>query len=225
MKIRVNDVELYYEVTGQGRPLIMIHGNGEDHHIFDIANQELKKYFQVYLVDSRGHGSSSKINSYHYQDMALDVREMIIQLDLKDVIYYGYSDGGVVGLLLASQYPQLISKLIVSGANLHPRGVAQECYQEMKTEYKKTKSPLIKMMLEEPHIDSRDLKQIQASTLILAGEHDLILEEHTRKIARHIPRSQLEIIPGEDHGSYIVDSRKIAHYIIDFIKKDDCCHR
>ena len=69
--------------------------------------------------------------------MALDIREMIIQLDLKDVIYYGYSDGGVVGLLLASQYPQLISKLIVSGANLHPRGVAQECYQEMKTEYKK----------------------------------------------------------------------------------------
>ena len=62
MKVSVNGVEIYYEQTGSGRPLIMVHGNGEDHTIFDKAANVLKDSFTCYLVDSRGHGQSSAVD-------------------------------------------------------------------------------------------------------------------------------------------------------------------
>ena len=57
MVIGVNGIQLYYTKTGQGRPLIMVHGNGEDHTIFDEAVGVLKEHFTCYCIDSRGHGS------------------------------------------------------------------------------------------------------------------------------------------------------------------------
>ena len=56
MKILVNGIELFYEISGQGRPLILVHGNGEDHHIFDALVAKLKNHYTCYCIDSRGHG-------------------------------------------------------------------------------------------------------------------------------------------------------------------------
>ena len=73
MLIKVNDIELYYEVKGQGDPLIMVHGNSEDHTIFDTASEVLAKNFTCYLIDSRGHGESTKTNNLDYRIMAEDI--------------------------------------------------------------------------------------------------------------------------------------------------------
>lgn len=217
MKIKVNDVCLYYEKIGHGRPLIMVHGNGENHHIFDQAVMLLKKYFCLYLIDSRGHGLSTSISVYSYQAMCEDMIAFIEALQLKHVSYFGYSDGGIVGLLLASQYPHMVENLIVAGANTHPHGVDQKAYLDMKKEYRITKSPLIKMMLEQPHISSRELRKIKARTLVLAGEYDLIRYDHTLNIANNIAQCTLQIVDNADHGSYIVDSDHIAKILIDFL--------
>lgn len=219
MKILVNEIELFYQVKGQGKPLILVHGNGEDHHIFDILVDCLKEYYTCYCLDSRGHGASTPVDIYSYQAMAEDVMEFIRQLGLKNVAYYGFSDGGIIGLLIASQ-SDLLDYLIISGANIEPQGIKKFIYYQMKLQYMLTKDPKIRMMLEQPHINEFQLSKIKAKTLVLAGANDVIKEAHTYYLAHHISNSQLMILPNESHGSYIIDSSKLAPIILTFLKGD-----
>ncbi|MBO7677685.1 MAG: alpha/beta hydrolase, partial [Erysipelotrichaceae bacterium] len=122
MNIEINNQNLFYEVKGSGRPLVMVHGNSEDHTIFNEAAEVLKDRFTVYLLDSRGHGQSGKVKEIHYTDMADDVAKFLEKLDLRDVVYYGFSDGGIIGLLLPEKTDR-ISRMIISGTNITPEGV------------------------------------------------------------------------------------------------------
>ena len=216
MIAKVNGVELYYEKTGQGRPLLLVHGNGEDHSIFNEAVAVLREDFTCYVVDSRGHGRSSRVRTLHYEDMAADMVALIEALDLRDVIFYGFSDGGIVGLIAASRCDR-IKTLIVSGANLSPKGVRRALRLMIWGMNKLRPDDKLALMLREPSISDETLRAIRARTLVLAGSGDLILPEETRHIAAGIPGAQLKILKGEDHGSYIVHSTKIAELIRDFV--------
>ena len=215
MFIEVNGIKLFYEKTGAGRPLVMVHGNGEDHKIFDKAIELLKKKYTVYAVDSRCHGESEKTAELHYDDMADDMIAFIEALDLQDVIFYGFSDGGIVGLLAAAKCPR-ITTLITSGANVTPDGVSGSIQLLIKVLYYFKKDPMYALMLNEPHISDELLGAIKAKTLILAGSRDLVKEKETRHIAETIPGAVLRILKGEGHGSYIVHNEKIARLIMDF---------
>lgn len=217
MYIHINRQILYYEKTGEGSPILLLHGNGEDHTIFDALIPQLERSHTVYAIDSRGHGASNPTEDYHYDGMAEDIVELITSLEIESPIIYGFSDGGIVGLLIALHYPGLISKLIISGANLNPRGLKWVFLHMIKRHYKKSGSLLDRLMLEEPDIDPDALAQIQIPVLVLAGSSDIVKPAHTKLIAEKIPYSQLQIIEGEDHGSYIIHSSKLYAYIRDFI--------
>ena len=216
MIAHVNGIDLYYEVTGSGRPLVMVHGNGEDHTIFDEAVGLLKDRFACCCVDSRGHGQSTQVSELHYDDMAADVIALIEALDLRDVAFYGFSDGGIIGLLAAARCDRITS-LIVSGANLTPRGVKLWLRLMLRCMYLFRRDPKIRLMLREPDIPDSLLKSITARTLVLAGSKDLVVEKETRHIAAVIPGAQLNILPGEGHGTYIVHSERIGKLISDFL--------
>ena len=216
MFIEVNGTRLYYEKRGEGRPLILLHGNGEDHTIFQQALLLLEKRFCCYAVDSRCHGQSGG-GALHYPDMAADMRCFMEELDLRDVIFYGFSDGGIVGLLAAPQTDR-ISTLIVSGANLTPMGIKLWERLKMRVEYLFRKDPKLALMLNEPYISDDILARIRADTLVLAGDSDVIYEEETRHIADAISGAELQILEDENHGSYIVHSEKIAKLIIDYCR-------
>ncbi len=217
MIAKVNGVDLYYEVVGSGEPLIMVHGNGEDHTIFDVAAEKLKDHFTCYLIDSRDHGKSSKVTGLSYQSMADDIKSFILQLGLDNVTFYGFSDGGIIGLLVASQ-TDLLKRLIVSGANTQPDGVKKGLILMMKVIYFFTRNQKIRMMLDEPHISDEELSRINCETTVIAGEKDLIRKEHTEHIANAIKGSRMMILPGEGHGSYIVKTTKIADIILDLCR-------
>ena len=216
MIAKVNGVELYYEKTGAGRPLLMVHGNGEDHSIFNEAVKELKRDFCCYTVDSRGHGRSSRVPTLHYEDMADDMIAFMEALKLRDAVFYGFSDGGVVGLIAASRCAR-ITTLIVSGANLSPKGVARKIRLSIWAWNLLKPDDKLALMLREPQISEDTLRAIRAETLVLAGSGDLILPEETRRIAAGIPGAKLQIVQGEDHGSYIVHSTRIAAIIREFV--------
>lgn len=216
MIAKVNGVELYYEKTGAGRPLLMVHGNGEDHSIFNEAVKELKRDFCCYTVDSRGHGRSSRVPTLHYEDMADDMIAFMETLNLRDAVFYGFSDGGVVGLIAASRCAR-ITTLIVSGANLSPKGVARKIRLSIWAWNLLKPDDKLALMLREPQISEDTLRAIRAETLVLAGSGDLILPEETRRIAAGIPGAKLQIVQGEDHGSYIVHSTRIAAIIREFV--------
>ena len=215
----VNGIQLYYEVTGNGSPLVMVHGNGEDHTIFNEAVEVLKDRFTVYTVDSRDHGQSTKVSELHYSDMADDLLVFMNDLDLRDVTFYGFSDGGILGLLLA-QKTDRVSRLIVSGANLTPDGVKSGLRLFIRIMYFFTKDSKLRMMLNEPHITAQSLSEIRIPTTVIAGEKDLIRKSETEAIAAAIPGSKLRIIKGEGHGSYIVHKTRIAELILEETAQD-----
>ena len=220
--LRVNHVNLYYETVGQGRPAVFIHGNGEDHTIFDRTIQLLKKQFTCYLPDSRGHGMSRWAGEFHYRDMAEDLVQFLERLNLRDAAVVGFSDGGIIGLMAAARTDR-ISSLVACGANTRPEGLRSLYLAGIRIVHFFSRSRLMRLMLREPDISDAELARIHADTLIVAGEHDLIRKSETDHIAARIPGSEEVILPGESHGSYIVHSEKLAKIILQFLtgKKQD----
>ena len=218
MKISVNGVELNYEVIGSGDPLIMVHGNSEDHTIFTEAAEVLKDHYTCYLVDTRSHGKSGKVKPLHYKDMAQDYVEFIKALELQNVTFFGFSDGGILGLLVAME-GGLVDTLIVSGANTYPGAVEDKTAKIMKIIYFVTRSDKFRLMLTEPDIRAEDLQKIRCKTFVLAGSKDAVKRENTDFIAANIPNATEMILEGETHTSHIVHNAKIADIILELTGK------
>lgn len=217
MIVNVNNVNINYEVYGNGAPILLLHGNSESHKIFDKLIEELKKNYKVYAIDSRCHGDSEKTEEISYELMTNDIIEFIKKLKIEKPILYGFSDGGIIGLLIAIKEPKLLSKLIVSGANLNPNGMSKTMLYISRFGYFITRNKLFKMMIKEPNIQPEELRKIQIPTYVLAGEKDVIKQEHTKLIAENIPNSTLEIIANENHGSYIIHSDKLFKILKKYI--------
>ena len=149
--------------------------------------------------------------------MAEDVAAFIVEMKLQNPMLYGFSDGGIIGLLLAIKYPALLSKLIISGANTHPNGTKTWFLLLVKFIYFFTRGERFKMVLTQPNITDAELQTIITPTLILAGSKDVVKDEHTRSIAGNIRGSILNVLNGESHASYAVHSSKLYEIIKAFI--------
>jgi pimeloyl-ACP methyl ester carboxylesterase len=216
----VNGIDLWYEKTGGGPPILLLHGNGESHSIFSVLTDQLKDRYTVYALDSRGHGQSSSSEELHYGVMAEDTAQFILSLRLEKPLLYGFSDGGIIGLLLASKYPELLSGMVISGANTNPRAIRKKWDMLFKTMYFFSRNKKIRMMLTEPHITAQELRRIGIPVLVLAGEKDIIKEEDTRFITANIPKATLKILKGENHMSYVINSSKLYTFMEGFLCED-----
>ena len=214
MKINVNGIEMYYEKYGQGRPLVMVHGNSVDHNEFKGSFSKLRNYFTVYAIDSRDHGQSSKVSELHYSDMADDIVAFMDQLDLKDVVFFGHSDGAIIGLLAAMRTDR-IGKLLAGSGNMSPEGAAAWIRVLNKAMYAATKNQKFLMMDTEPNITTADLATIKVPTVVIAGSRDIIKREETQRIAGSIPGAKLRILKGHGHISYINSKNVLADLIIE----------
>ncbi|OUP23975.1 alpha/beta hydrolase [Gemmiger sp. An194] len=214
----VNGLKLFYHKEGSGRPVILLHGNGEDHTIFDVAIKDLARSYTVYALDSRSHGKSDPVPTLTYREMAEDVAAFIRQQGLEKPALVGFSDGGVVALLVALRWPELPGRLVVAGANMTPAGIKQPWRTLMRVQNRISPDPKLDLMLTQPHLAGWQLTGITAPTLVLAGEKDLIDETQTRRIARSIPGAKLLILPGETHGSYVVHSDKLYPAMANFLR-------
>jgi pimeloyl-ACP methyl ester carboxylesterase len=220
MNIHVNGVDLYYEEAGNGSPVILLHGNGEDHSIFDVLLKDLSKQHKVFLIDTRGHGKSQKVDSFHYSDIMEDVAAFINVLGIEKPVLYGFSDGGIVGIMLASRYPDMLSRLIASGANLTPKDLKPGFRTYARLLYFMKRDPLLRLMLKEPAITKADLARISIPTMITVGEKDIVTDAHARYIADNVQNGKKMTVPGEDHSSYIVHSEKLFPIISEFIDRE-----
>ncbi len=217
MYITVNGVRLYYEKTGFGRPLIMVHCNSMDHKIFRKSVKILSDHFTVYCPDSRDHGKSSRVKTLHYEEMAEDMVQFITALDLEKPVFYGFSAGGIIGLILAGTHPDLLSALIVSGASLNPDSTKPLPMQFFRLWSHVDRSDKMRIMMREPDITDDLLQAIRVPTFVTAGEKDVIKPEHTRHIAETVPLAKLKIFPKVGHSGYIMNSTRIAEYILSVV--------
>lgn len=218
--IEINGLDMAYAVRGpkDGKSVVLVHGNGGSHKsMLTQAKQLALAGYRVYSPDSRGHGLNAPLEEYHYDDMMEDTYCFIEKLGLERPALYGWSDGGIIALLLEMKHPHTCSMIALSGANLTP-----DCgpgFEEFKQWIYDNYTPLTAMMLSEPDIKPEELSAISVPALVTGGTEEMISVEHTRLIADSIPGSELVIFEKEDHGSYIKRSPKMGRVLIDFLKR------
>jgi len=210
--------KMYYEVYGQGEPLLIIHGNGGSISNFENQIPYFSKKYQVILADSRAHGKSIDNNdSLSYEMMTDDLKGLLDHLHKDSCFVIGWSDGGIEGLLLAIKYPKKVKKLAVTGANLIPdANLAVDTWidQDLKhnidslekmsqTKSVKNNLKLWRLMVREPHITHEALQKITCPTLVIGGDQDVIVPRHTLEIAENIKQSNLWILPNSGHSTPI----------------------
>ncbi|MGF6906383.1 alpha/beta fold hydrolase [Fusobacterium sp. PH5-44] len=217
MKIEVNNIELFYEKTGNGKPLILLHGNSEDHHTFDKLVEKLKNHFTIYAIDSRNHGESQKVEDFSYETMAKDIEEFISKLHLEKPSIIGFSDGAIIALTMALNEKIPLEKLVLLGVNLKPSDFTEEAYNFIKSYYEKTNSPFFKLMLEAPNIELKEIKNIHNQILLVTGEKDIIKEELYKQMHKTLSNSELVILPNENHDSYIKDNDMLYPILMEFL--------
>ena len=220
--IEVNGTTLYYGVAGEGKPVILVHGNGGSHTLLQTeANALIEAGYKVYCVDSRGQGANEPVSEYHYADMAEDYYQFITALGLEGCAYYGWSDGGIIGLMLGIEHPGAVSVMAVSGANLNPEGADPAIIAWIEEYLSTTDDPCSAMMLTEPDIDPEDLKKIEIPVLVTCGSEDVILPEHSQLIADSLPNAALTVLEGEGHETYIEGSDIMGGLLVDFLKENE----
>ena len=218
----VNGVSLYYEKAGAGAPVILLHGNGGSHKDLALLTRRLAEAgYTVYAVDSRGQGANEPLQEYHYVDMADDVYALIRKWKLDHPALYGWSDGGIVGLLTEIRHPGTLGALAVSGVNTSPDGLKESFLAPLQLAGAVHADPLMEMIRKEPMITTQELQSIQIPVLVTAGEHDIIKPEHIQMVADSLPFGQLHILQGESHGSYITGNEKMADLLLEFLKHGD----
>ncbi|MCS7026579.1 MAG: alpha/beta hydrolase [Bryobacteraceae bacterium] len=207
-------VKLYYETYGAGEPLLVVHGNGG--HIQHLAAQidYFRKSYRVIAMDSRDHGKSADSpGPLTYELMAGDLAALLDHLKVGPANILGWSDGAIEALLLGIHYPAKVKKIAAMAANLNPTPTAlhpdalawiHKTVAEMPplataTPAQRRERKVVSMMLSHPNIDPKELRKITAPTLVLAGDHDLITDEHTIEIFHHLPNAQLCIFPDATH--------------------------
>lgn len=229
----IRGFNMYYESYGSGEPLLLIHGNSGS--IADFTNQIpfFSQHYRVIIADNRSHGKSIDTkDSLSYEMMADDFAGLLDHLKIDSAQVIGWSDGGINGLLLASRHPKKVKKLAVTGANLTPdAGVSVDPWVvENENHYVDSLSHLpaslenkrlIKlhhMMQVQPQIRPSVLAKIQCPTLVIGGDHDVIVPRHTLEIAELIPKSYLWILPNSGHSTPIYYKDIFNSIVLDFLK-------
>jgi pimeloyl-ACP methyl ester carboxylesterase len=204
---------------GSTRPIILLHGNGQSGKIFKNAiAQFVKEGYVVYAPDSRSHGKSGRVKRLRYEDMAQDMMELITAEQMEKPVFFGFSDGGIVGLHIAMKNPNVLGQLIVAGINLTPQGITWR--NLIRVAFFFTRSDKFRLMLTQPEITAEQLSTITAPTTIFYAQKDIVLFTESQTAAQAIPNSNLIELPGENHGSYVMDNVKLFHLLKGVINLD-----
>lgn len=225
------DIQLHYIEKGEGKPLVLLHGNGQSLDYFQNQIETFSKSYRVFAVDTRGHGRSPRGTApFTMQQFSEDLHAFFEEHDLQKVHLLGFSDGGNIALTFALRYPEYIEKLIVNGANLNTKGVKLR-YQipieigyrlaklsASKSETARRKSEMLGLMVNEPNICLEQLCVITMPTLVLVGTNDMIKDAHSRTIAAALPHAEFVALKG---GHCISKDAPEAYNrtVLDFLKK------
>ena len=119
-----SDISLYYEEYGDGSPLILLHGNGEDHTYFSSQTPFFAKKFRVITPDTRGHGATPRgEGEFTLNRFADDLYRFMTEKGIAKSHILGFSDGANIAMIFALRHPEMTDRLILNGGNLSPDGI------------------------------------------------------------------------------------------------------
>ena len=234
----VNGIEMYYAIYGSGEPLILLHGGLGHSDVWGNQIPAFAKQYKVIVADSRGHGRSTRTSEpYSYRLMASDVVALMDHLKIDKAAIVGWSDGGIIGLDIAMNHPERVTKLFAFGANTNVAGLrpdiansvvfnkyierAGKDYERLsKTpkDYDALVTQISEIWATQPDYKPEDLAKITAPTAIADGEHDeAIRQEHNAEMAKLIPSAKLVILPGVSHFAMWQNPELFNKAVLDFL--------
>jgi pimeloyl-ACP methyl ester carboxylesterase len=237
----VNGIKVWYAMFGQGEPVLLLHGGLANANYWGHQVRALQRHYQVIVMESRGHGRSSRNQEpYGYDLMASDVVGLLDHLKIRKAAIVGWSDGAIIGLNIAMKHPERVSKLFAFAANSDPSGVADiassdvfnayiaragEEYQRLSptpTAYKSFVAEITKMWESQPKWMASDLAAIKVPTWIVDGDHDeAIKRDNTEFMAASIPGAGLLIQPQVSHFSFLQDPEQFNEDVLRFLSRRD----
>lgn len=222
----VNGLQLYYEIHGNGFPLVLIHGGGSTIYTsFGKILPELARHYRVIALEMQAHGHTADIDRpLSFQQDADDIVQMLTFLNIDSAHIFGFSNGASTTLELAIRYPSRVNRIIVASTFSKKSG-AQPWFFEMMREasfegmpqmYKDaflqinpSQADLYRMyerdvtrMRHFSDIPDEFIQTIQAPALVIAGDRDVVTPEHCVELYRLIPQARLSIFPG-GHGDFM----------------------
>ena len=233
-----NGISIHYGVYGQGSPVILLHGGLANADYWGNQVKALAPHHTVIVMDSRGHGRSTRDSRpYGYDLMADDVVALMDVLKVPKADIVGWSDGAILGLDLAMRHPDRVGKIFAFAANTLTSGVKDgveknptfaafieragheyEAYSATPKEYNAFVAQISKMWASQPNWTDAQLKAITASVLVVDGDHDeAIKREHTEYIASTIPRAGLLILPNASHFAFLQDPELFNYAVLHFL--------
>jgi pimeloyl-ACP methyl ester carboxylesterase len=247
--VDANGVRLFVEISGTGAPILFLHGGLS---YFDAAFPKQAAYFATFRtvigVDQRGHGHSPDTDQeFSYRQMAEDTAALLTELKIGRVDIVGHSDGGNVGLLLARYHPELVRRLVISGANA--RGDYEGLLAYLRFRFSSDQEFAANMGAKDRELYDRvspdganhwttivaktkalwatrvviapeDLAAIQIPVLVMSGDHDVISIEQTLDIYRALPHGQLCILPATGHMTMQERPEEFNRLTREFLEED-----
>ena len=223
----INGIKMYYEIQGNGNiPLVLIHGGGSTIETsFGNLIPLLTGYGQIVALELQAHGRTSDRNTAEtFEQDADDVAALIKYLKIEKANILGFSNGGTTALQLAIRHPELVNKIVAISAAYKRDGLIAGFFEGMRhASLENMPEPLkkaylkvnpnekgLKSMFEKDKnrmINFKDysddaLKSINAKTLFIVADKDVITVEHSLKMSQLVPDAQFAVLPGV-HGSCI----------------------
>jgi pimeloyl-ACP methyl ester carboxylesterase len=235
---QANGISVHYALYGRGSPVVFLHGGLANSDYWGNQVPAVAAHHTVILMDSRGHGRSSRDSRpYGYDLMADDVVALMDELKIPKADIVGWSDGGIIGLDLAMRHQDRIGKVFAFAANTVTSGVVEgveknptfaayieragheyAVHSATPKDYDAFVEQISKMWAEQPNWTDAQLKAIDRPTLVVDGDHDeAIKRAHTEYIAATIPHAGLMILPNVSHFAFLQDPRQFNFAILHFL--------
>jgi pimeloyl-ACP methyl ester carboxylesterase len=210
-QVTVNGHPLSYGECGSGPPLLLLHGGGDSgEHTYAKQLDFLASHRRLIAPDQVGQGRTPDVpGPLSYRAMMEDTAALLAALELDQVDAIGFSDGGILALMLAIRHPHRLRRLVISGVNIAPQGLSPQFLEVLRAQ--ETARPgtldarlaaLWRSAPTEEDIDPRQLARITHPTLVVSGDRDLVTLEHTFEIHRALAHGELCILPGTGHGTF-----------------------
>ena len=239
----VNNINIYYAIyNDHGKnPVILLHGGFVSSDEWGFEVPLLSRTHKVIVVDSRGHGRSTLGSEpLTYNLMSADVLQLMNRLKIKKASIVGWSDGGIIGMILAIKYPERIDKLFTYGSNYNLSGYKDEPsdtssgkrfmarasanYRKLSStpdDFGKLKAAVGKLYSTEPNLNPADLKTIKVPTVIACGQYEQFIKaEHFKELSALIPSAKLVVIPNVSHGGPLQDPAAFHEAVLELLDGD-----
>lgn len=234
----VNGIRLFHVEIGAGPPVVLLHGGLANSDYLSEQARALALAHRVILVDSRGHGRSTRDQRpFGYDLMADDVVALLDTLKIDKAAIIGWSDGGIIGLDIAMRHPERVTRVFAFGANTSKSGLKEDFdknptfaayieragreYAQLSatpTEYVAFQEQIGKMWEGEPNWTDAQLRKIRIPVWVVDGEHDEgIKRDHTEYMAATIPGARLLILSNVSHFAFLQDPVAFNKAILSFL--------